>query len=384
MITTPIYLPREDTYLLESAVKRFAYGKTLEMGTGSGHLSKIASDKNEVKSVLAVDINPNAIEYAKKNNYNKKIKYLESNLFSKVKGSYDTIFFNPPYLPDHPDYKDVALDGGKKGYELPVKFLIDAKKHLKINGQILFLFSSLTQKNVIEQTLIENNYSFEKIEETSFDYEKLYVYKLTNIEAMIKDVTNLSFFSKGKRGLIYTAKLGKIKVGIKIKNPTSTTFGRIFIEGQNLKKANELDIGPELIKFTNEYVIYKFIEGVRFEEYLETSTKPITKKIIKDLFSQMRTLDKNKINKEEMTNPYKHILITKNIKPILIDFERANYSSEPHNINQFCQYITTERVMNKLLKKGIIYDKSLLFRLAQNYKKDYSEIKYKKLIDLFK
>ena len=53
---------------------------------------------------------------------------------------------------------------------------------------------------------------------------------------------------------------------------------------------------------------------------------------------QCRILDRLKINKEEMSNPYKHIIINGS-KVIMIDFERARFSNKVTNITQFFQYI---------------------------------------------
>ena len=62
-----IYEPREDSFLMEKAVKKYAYGKVLDMGTGSG-IQAIAAAKNKnVKSITAVDINKEAVMDALQN-----------------------------------------------------------------------------------------------------------------------------------------------------------------------------------------------------------------------------------------------------------------------------------------------------------------------------
>lgn len=384
MHKNPLYSPREDSFLLAEAVKIYAYGKTLDIGTGSGIQALTAANNGNVKSVLAVDINTEALVTAKKQNSHPLIAYMQSDLFSNIKGTFDTIIFNPPYLPDHSLVKDIALDGGKKGYEISVKFLRSAKKHLDDDGQILFLFSSLTNKEVIEKTLTENAYLFEELIKQKFDFERLYVYKIKKVESLVKDVKNLNFFAKGKRGLIYTGIYKKTKVGVKIKNPKSEVPGRIQIEGHNLKIMNKLKIGPKLLKASNDYIIYKFVEGALFPEFLEKSTKKDTLSIIHQLFSQMRTLDKNLMNKEEMANPYKHIIITKKKKAVLIDFERSNKTLRPHNITQFVQYIISDKISRQLTKKGIRIDRKEILTLAQKYKKEYEEKYFKKIKELIK
>ena len=55
-----VYEPAEDSYLLQKFVKKLVKGKVLDMGTGSG--IQALSVKGDV---LAVDINPEAVEKCK-------------------------------------------------------------------------------------------------------------------------------------------------------------------------------------------------------------------------------------------------------------------------------------------------------------------------------
>ena len=83
-------------------------------------------------------------------------KAVKSDLFKRVKGKYDIIVFNPPYLPVDDEYKDITFDGGKDGRAVIKRFLRNAGKHLKKKGKILLLISSLTgEKEVL--ALFENN-----------------------------------------------------------------------------------------------------------------------------------------------------------------------------------------------------------------------------------
>ena len=172
------YKPREDSYLLQKYVKKHAIGFVLDMGTGSGIQAITASKNNEVEIVLAVDINNKALEIAKKNSENQKIEFKHSNLFSNIKQSFDTIIFNPPYLPTE-EPVDIALDGGKEGYELIIRFLKQAGNHLNFKGKILLLFSSLTNKDRVDKAVKQNSFKAELLGKKKMHFEELYIYKLT-------------------------------------------------------------------------------------------------------------------------------------------------------------------------------------------------------------
>lgn len=165
-----IYPPSDDSYLLEKYVKIHAKGKVLDIGTGSGILAKAALKKT--KEVLAVDINPKAVEHVK----SLGINALRSDLFENVEGKFDLIIFNPPYLPfERKEDRETALQvaGGKKGHEIIERFLKDAKKHLEKNGKILLLFSSLSGD--IEGIMAKEGYKWRMLEEKPLFFEKLYV-----------------------------------------------------------------------------------------------------------------------------------------------------------------------------------------------------------------
>ena len=189
-MNSTLYEPREDSFLLERNVEKFAFGKVLDMGTGTGIQAIAAAKNKKVSSVIAADINKEAVLYVLGICVSKgmPITVTQSDLFENIEEKFDTIIFNPPYLPNECEEdsessynpKDKALDGGKQGYELTEKFLIQAKAHLTKGGQILLLFSSLTNKDIVDTILKREGYSFEQIDSMKLDFEELYVYKITN------------------------------------------------------------------------------------------------------------------------------------------------------------------------------------------------------------
>jgi len=170
------YEPREDSTLLEQYVRQYAEGNVLDIGTGSGIQAITAAHSNKVKSVLATDVQKSTIDYCKKCIKNKKIKFIVSDLFNNVKNNnFDTIIFNPPYLPDELKVKDLTLEGGKKGYEVIEKFLNNVNEFLNADGIILIVFSSLTKKEKIDEFIKNNLLEFELLEKQHYFFEDLYV-----------------------------------------------------------------------------------------------------------------------------------------------------------------------------------------------------------------
>jgi release factor glutamine methyltransferase len=175
---TDVYEPREDSLLLEKYVRRFASGNVLDMGTGSGIQARAAAEK--ATSVIAVDINPDAIDECRKEDC-KRISFVRSDLFSAFEGQqirFDTIIFNAPYLPNDENFKDVALDGGKNGYEIIGRFLADAKNFLAKDGLILLVFSSFTNKARVDALIRMNGFVFKELERIHVMFEDIYCYRI--------------------------------------------------------------------------------------------------------------------------------------------------------------------------------------------------------------
>ncbi len=171
------YYPREDSELLEKAVEKYAFGKTLDLGTGSGLLGIVAAKKGAI--VTFADIDEKALSDAKTNAKLNNIcgKFVVTNLFSNIHERFNTIIFNPPYLYSKPlnklkSKRIYALDGGIKGRELIDSFIKEYNKHVKKEHVVLMLESSL---NDYEKDVTKLN--AEIVEEKNLFFEKLVVLK---------------------------------------------------------------------------------------------------------------------------------------------------------------------------------------------------------------
>ncbi|MFH1317062.1 MAG: hypothetical protein ABII01_06085 [Candidatus Woesearchaeota archaeon] len=199
---------------------------------------------------------------------------------------------------------------------------------------------------------------------------------------MLKPIKNITYFSKGKRGLIYTGIYKNMKVAIKVKKPESEAKNRIENEANYLKLLNKYKIGPEFVMFKNKKLVYKFVEGEFIDDFLKKSPKPEIIKILASILKQCYQMDQLKINKEEMHHPYKHILIRS--RPVFIDFERTHKTESPKNVTQFCQFIISKRIQLILKEKKIKINRKTTISSAKRYKNKMNKENFKKIIDLLK
>ncbi len=386
-----IYQPAEDSYLLQKQVKQLAEGRVLEIGTGSGIQALTAIENKQVREVVAVDINSHAVKELQKKQKQDKIRKLvaqKSNLFSTVTGQFNTIIFNPPYLPQDKIsgeiIEDPALYGGKKGWELSSKFFSEVSKFLVPNGKILFLFSTLTNKGKIEELIRENMLEFKQLSSQKLSWEELFVYQIEKSQILrkleAKGVENISYLAHGKRGDVFVGELDKsklvkshfpskpdiVKVAIKIQRKESRAMNRIENEIYWLKILNKKSIGPKIFFSGTDFFVCEFVEGQLVLDWVQNSSKQETKKLLLTILEQCYKMDQLGVNKEEMHHPFKHIIIDKNNSPVMIDFERCSRTEKPKNITQFVEFIS--RLKKELEKKEISVDIKQLRNLSQEYK----------------
>ena len=118
----------------------------LDMGTGSGIQAVTAAQT--ASRVVAIDINPEAVKYAKMNvaanGLKDRISVMEGDLFSPLeKGPvFSVILFTPPYLKGQPrsDFDHALFDPEKT---LITRFFSEAKYYLTQDGYIQMLYSSM-------------------------------------------------------------------------------------------------------------------------------------------------------------------------------------------------------------------------------------------------
>jgi release factor glutamine methyltransferase len=367
-----IYAPREDSYFLMKYVNKLSKGRVLDMGTGSGILALAALNNKRVYEVIAVDNNEDAIrvlnERARQESVG-RLKVLKSNLFSRVKGKFDTIIFNPPYLPSDEAEIDSAIDGGRTGSELLEEFLSAARHYVTSQGIILVVYSSKTGGDV-GRMMLSKGFEAELLEERTLPFfERLIVAKLTVLKGT-------QAFGKGKRGLIFR----QGSVCVKEKNPVSKA-DTLANEAAMLSIVNKRGIGPKIIDFDGIKLKRKFIDGIPLEQHLEQASKSAAVIVLKNILSQCRALDLLNINKTELTNPYKDIIVTSDNKPVMIDFERSKKSLKPQNVTQFLQYIAKKKLL--LSDKGLLIDKESIMMLGRKYKESYSADAMQEIISIF-
>jgi len=177
-----MYTPSEDTYFMEDILATYRGKIALEIGIGSGYLTRLLCTNFEF--VVGTDIDINSILYAKNNtlaNISNKL-LICSDLSSPIKCKFDLIISNPPYLPTEFDYiDDIAVFGGKKGIELTIRLLRFVQLQLSDRGKIVTMRSTLSDLKKMDAFIDKLFLNNKTIAKKKFFFESLEIVELSGV-----------------------------------------------------------------------------------------------------------------------------------------------------------------------------------------------------------
>lgn len=161
-----VLIPRFETEELVNKTKNYInkYFKDnlsiCDVGTGSGAIAIILKKLFPNSSVTAVDISRKALNVAKANakELETEINFIEGNMLYKVKGKYDVLISNPPYLTKDDEIEKqvlenephLALFGGEDGLKFYDEILSKAKDVLKERSIIAFEIGDKQQERIFK------------------------------------------------------------------------------------------------------------------------------------------------------------------------------------------------------------------------------------------
>ena len=166
-------VPRPETEELVEFLKseiQNPRARILDVGTGSGVIALSLAAKFPAAEILAVDISDNALALAQENaaslNLAGRVRFLKSNLFENVEGTFDLVVANLPYVSTQ--VRDtlsrevlhdpaVAVFAGAWGDELVRELIAQAPPRLRFGG-MLALEIGLGQSQALLSALAEKNY----------------------------------------------------------------------------------------------------------------------------------------------------------------------------------------------------------------------------------
>lgn len=142
--------------------------RIIDMGCGTGIIA-ITCALQGAEHVIASDVSNNAIQNTKENiqryNLEKLIDLRKSNLFESIPEKFDYILANLPIL------DEVWNDKEGEASNLIKKFVLEAIKHLELDGSLYFAWGSFSDITPLKEWLSHQNLQMKEISEEALGYQ---------------------------------------------------------------------------------------------------------------------------------------------------------------------------------------------------------------------
>jgi release factor glutamine methyltransferase len=161
-----------------------AHDRVLDMGTGSGVNALAAAARGA--TVLAVDVNPVAVDAARRNadvnGFGSSITVSESDVFANVSGSFDLIVFDPPYRWFAP--ADLWERGtADENYDALRRFFSEVGPFLSRGGRIILSFGTTGDIDYLHHLIDRAGFDTETLRKVEGEKDGLavayFAYRLT-------------------------------------------------------------------------------------------------------------------------------------------------------------------------------------------------------------
>jgi len=198
-----------------------------------------------------------------------------------------------------------------------------------------------------------------------------------------KRAFNVSVLGKGCVGIVTIAHIDGEKAALKIRR-VDADRSRMQQEAEMLKKANSVRVGPRLLGVSKNFLLMQFVEGDLLPKWLEKRRKKAEiRRVLREVLEQCWRLDEAGLDHGELSHAPKHIIINREGKPFIVDFETASVNRKTSNVTSICQFLFISGVVAKMVAEKLgEKDKEAIIAALRLYKADRSRENFERILDV--
>ena len=154
---------------------------------------------------------------------------------------------------------------------------------------------------------------------------------------------------------------------IKLEKKRSTRSEMVEKETKYMKLANKAKMGPKFVdsNIKGRFIVYEYFDAIPLINYLDKFDKTEFIDFLGILFAQGKKLDELGLDHGQLVGKGTNIMVLKNGKPIIVDFEKSSNNRKTHNVNVLISYFFSEK--SKVAGKV----KKILGKDFEEIKKDF-------------
>jgi len=192
---------------------------------------------------------------------------------------------------------------------------------------------------------------------------------------------NIPVLGKGYVGVVVVAHMCGQRVALKMRR-IDADRPDFEHEAKMLQKANAIGVGPKFIAISNNFLLSELIDGDLLEDWLEIHRdKGLIRKVLVNVLEQCWRLDEAGLDHGEISKAPKHLLVDKENKPYIVDFETASIVRRVINVTSVCQFLFmgNSRAAKMLGELFGVKEKSELILALRYFKKNENRENFERL-----
>ena len=195
----------------------------------------------------------------------------------------------------------------------------------------------------------------------------------------------ICILGKGSVGLVTLARFKMKYFALKIRR-TDANRTNMFDEVVYQSLANSVGIGPFLVNFSDNFILMEFIKGSNIVDWYN-SVRTSNERILKCtalILEQCYLLDCLKLDHGQLNRLDRHIIISKDDRPTILDFETSSAMRRVSNITSVAQSIFLHGPIYSRLRDSIKKDRTQIMKNIKDYKIQMNHEKFKKILNLLR
>jgi putative serine/threonine protein kinase len=198
------------------------------------------------------------------------------------------------------------------------------------------------------------------------------------------NASNIPVLGKGYVGVVVLAYVKGQRAALKMRR-IDADRADFKHEAEMLQKANALGVGPKFIAISTNFMVSQLIDGDLLEDWLETQReKELIRKVLVDILEQCWRLDEACLDHGEISKATKHLLVDKENRPFIVDFETASIVRRVINVTSVCQFLFmgNSRAAKMLGEVFGVKEKSELIAALRYFKKNENRENFEGLLEM--
>lgn len=215
--------------------------------------------------------------------------------------------------------------------------------------------------------------------------EELQQHGVSAVEFIGKtSASNIPVLGKGYVGVVVVAYVNGQRVALKMRRIDADRQS-LEREAELLVKANNINVGPKFLAVNKNFLLMQLIDGDLLEDWLEThKNKELVRKVLVDILEQCWRLDEAGLDHGELSKAPKHLLLDKDNKPFIVDFETASVVRKVINVTSVCQFLFMGNSRAAKMLGEVFGEKNReeLIAALKNFKKNRNRRNFEGLLEI--